>query len=89
MRIIISYASTSIKAVIKGHSWYCSCCLFLRSSRQSTPQFSPVASLRGSPETGLGPSEEWERLLEDDIKKWVAQLVLALEHLHSSGIICR
>ena len=67
------------------------CTLFFdRSSGQSTPHFSPVMSLSNSPDlSALKVTEEWKLQLEYDIKKWMAQLVLALEHLHINGIICK
>ena len=61
----------------------------IRSSGQTTPQFSPVVSLRNSPEPSLGPAKEWEIQLENDIKKWTAQIVVAIEHLHINGVICK
>lgn len=60
--------------------------LCFRSSGQSTPHFSPVVSLRNSPEPSF---QEWEVELEDSIRKWAAQVVIALEYLHANGIICR
>ena len=60
--------------------------MHFRSSGQSTPHFSPVVSLRNSPEPSF---QDWEIKLEDNIRKWAAQIIVALEYLHANGIICR
>ena len=59
-----------------------------QSSGQSTPQFSPWASLRNSPDTSV-TTEQWETDLEDDVRRWASQIVQALEHLHSYSLFCR
>ena len=56
-----------------------------RSSGQCTPQFSP-ASLRNSPEPSL-LADEVAIQLETAIREWAAQIVVALEHLHSNSIV--
>ena len=56
-----------------------------RSSGQCTPQFSP-ASLRNSPEPSL-LADEVAIQLETAIREWAAQVVVALEHLHSNSIV--
>jgi len=33
--------------------------------------------------------DDWNQRLEQGVKRWAAQIVLALEHLHNHGIICR
>ena len=33
--------------------------------------------------------DDWVQRLEDSVREWAAQIVLALEHLHNHGIICR
>ena len=58
------------------------------SSGRSTPCFSP-GSLRNSPDVSSNQVDDWVRRLEDNVRHWAAQIVVALEHLHAHGVICR
>lgn len=56
-----------------------------RSSGQSSPQFSP-ASLRNSPNLSQLMTEVAHQL-EAAVQQWAAQIVVALDHLHSNNIV--
>ena len=57
------------------------------SPRQGSPHFSP-GSLQNSPELS-SKVDDWVRRLEDNVRLWMAQIVLALECLHAHGVVCR
>ena len=33
--------------------------------------------------------DDWGKRLEESVREWAAQIILALEHLHTQGIVCR
>ena len=49
-------------------------------------QFTPT-SLRGSPDQRA--VDDWVQRMENRVREWAAKVVLALEHLHAYGIVCR
>lgn len=59
-------------------------------SGKSSPCFSP-SSLRNSPENDYTRSviDDWSRRLEENVRHWIAQIVVALDHLHTQGVVCR
>lgn len=51
-----------------------------------TLHFTPT-SLRGSPDQCA--VDDWVQRMENRAREWAAMVVLALEHLHAYGIVCR
>lgn len=58
-----------------------------KTTSSSSLAFTPVSSLINSPDQGA--VDNWVQRMENNVREWSAKVVLALEHLHAYGIVCR